>query len=93
MSQKLNLEQFSPQELYQLKQGFENEITTFGQSLNQLRFALDKYEEGKRSIKALEETDDKEELLMPLSSSLYIEGFLNNRKNVPLARLRTKKFT
>jgi len=24
MSQKLNLEQFNPQELYQLKQGFEN---------------------------------------------------------------------
>ena len=60
MAQKINLEQFNPQELYQLKQGFENEITTLGQSLNQLRFALDKYEEGKRSIKAIEEVEEKE---------------------------------
>lgn len=44
MSQKINLEQFNPQELYQLKQGFESEITNFGQSLSQFRFALDKYE-------------------------------------------------
>lgn len=82
MAQKINLEQFNPQELYQLKQGFENEITTLGQSLNQLRFALDKYEEGKRSIKAVEETGEKEEVLMPLSNSLYVEGYLTNKQNV-----------
>lgn len=54
MTQKINIEQYNPQELYQLKQGFENEITTLGQSMNQLRFALEKYEEGKRSIRAVE---------------------------------------
>jgi uncharacterized membrane protein YccC len=37
---KLNIEQCNPQELYQLKQGFESEITTLGQSMNQLRYAL-----------------------------------------------------
>lgn len=54
MTQNLKLDQFSPQELYQLKQGFESEISSLGQNLSQLRFALDKYEEGKRSIKAVE---------------------------------------
>jgi hypothetical protein len=49
--------------------------------MNQLRFALDKYEEGKRSIKAVEECKEDEELLMPLSHSLYIQGYLNNRVN------------
>lgn len=58
MTQKINLEQFSPQELYQLKQGFEGEINTFTQSLSQFRFAMDKYEEGKRAIKAAEEIKD-----------------------------------
>jgi prefoldin subunit 5 len=84
MTQKGNIDQYTPQELYQIKQGFEGEITTLGQSMNQLRFALEKYEEGKRSIRAVEECKDDEELLMPLSNSLYIQGYLNNRANVDL---------
>jgi prefoldin subunit 5 len=51
-TQKVNLDQFSPQELYQLKQGFEGELNTLQQSMNQFRFAMDKYEEGIRAIKA-----------------------------------------
>ena len=47
--------------------------------MNQLRFALEKYEEGKRSIKAVEECQSDEQLLMPLSNSLYIMGTLNNQ--------------
>ncbi len=69
---KANIDQFNAQELYQLKQGAENEIGSLGQSLNQLKFALDKYEEGKRSIKAIDEVDPNQEMLMPLSSSLYV---------------------
>lgn len=84
MAQKGSIDQYTPQELYQIKQGFEGEITTLGQSMNQLRFALEKYEEGKRSIRAVEECKDEEELLMPLSNSLYIQGYLNNRANVHL---------
>lgn len=45
MSQsKVNLDQFSPQELYQLKQGFEGELNTLNQSMSQFRFAMDKFE-------------------------------------------------
>jgi hypothetical protein len=83
-----NIEQYTPQELYQIKQGFEGEITTLGQSMNQLRFALEKYEEGKRSIRAVEECKEDEELLMPLSNSLYIQGYLNNRSKVFIALCR-----
>ena len=44
MSQKqVNLDQFSPQELYQLKQGFEGELNTLSQSMSQFRFAMEKY--------------------------------------------------
>lgn len=56
MSQsKVNLDQFSPQELYQLKQGFEGELNTLNQSMSQFRFAMDKYEQGIRAIKASKE--------------------------------------
>ena len=53
--QQVNLDQFSPQELYQLKQGFEGELNSLNQSMSQFRFAMQKYEEGKRAIKAAEE--------------------------------------
>jgi prefoldin subunit 5 len=72
MAQKVNLDQFSAQELNQLKQGFEAELNTLSQSMNQFRFAMDKYDEGKRSIKAAEDCKDNEEMLIPLSNSLYI---------------------
>lgn len=52
--QQINLNQFSAQEIYQLKQGFEGELNTLTQSMNQFRFAMEKYEEGKRAIKAAE---------------------------------------
>lgn len=90
---RANIEQYTPQELYQIKQGFEGEITTLGQSMNQLRFALEKYEEGKRSIRAVEECREEEELLMPLSNSLYIQGYLNNRSKVPSHQCRMKRYT
>lgn len=61
--------------------------------MNQLKFALEKYEEGKRSIKAVEECNDSESILMPLSNSLYIQGHLNNTQNVILDLSRTKKCT
>lgn len=54
-SQQINLDQFTPQEIYQLKQGFEGELNTLNQSMAQFRFAMDKYEEGKRAIKAAED--------------------------------------
>lgn len=41
--QAVNLDQFSPQEIYQLKQGFEGELNTLNQSMSQFRFAMDKY--------------------------------------------------
>jgi hypothetical protein len=88
-----NIENYTPQELYQIKQGFEGEITTLGQSMNQLRFALEKYEEGKRSIRAIEECREDEELLMPLSNSLYIQGYLNNRGKVYSVLYRTIRYT
>lgn len=43
MTQKVSLDQFNPQELFQLKQGFEGEINTLSQSMSQFRFAMDKY--------------------------------------------------
>jgi prefoldin subunit 5 len=53
--QVINLNDFSPEELYQLKQGFDSEINSLNQSMAQFRFAMDKYEEGRRAIKGAEE--------------------------------------
>lgn len=43
---------------------------------------MEKYEEGRRAIKAAEDCRDNEEMLIPLSTSLFIEGTLANTKEV-----------
>ena len=58
--QQVNLDQFSPQELYQLKQGFEGELKTLNQSMSQFRYAMEKYEEGRRAIRAAEDCRESE---------------------------------
>lgn len=58
--QQVNLDQFSPQELYQLKQGFEGELNTLNQSMSQFRYAMEKYEEGRRAIRAAEDCRESE---------------------------------
>ena len=40
--------------------------------MSQFRFAMDKYEEGIRAIKASKECKENEEMLLPLSNALYI---------------------
>ena len=46
--------------------------------MQQFRYAIERFEEGKRSIKAAEELKNNEEMLIPLSNALYIEGVLDN---------------
>ena len=48
--------------------------------MSQFRYAMEKYEEGRRAIKAAEDCRHEEEMLIPLSGSLYIEGCLANAK-------------
>ena len=52
--------------------------------MNQFRYAQEKYEEGKRALKAAEDLKPEENMLLPLSNALYIQGSIDNVVNVPI---------
>jgi len=60
--------------------------------MGHFRFAMDKFEEGKRAIRAAEDLKPEEEMLIPLSNALYIEGTIDNIKDVDnLVYVRVKR--
>ena len=61
--------------------------------MSQFRYAQEKYEEGKRALKAAEDCKAEEEMLIPLSNALYVEGNMDNIKDVTLSKRRAKECT
>ncbi|EGR28931.1 prefoldin subunit 5, putative [Ichthyophthirius multifiliis] len=72
------LDKLNPQQLTEVKRSLEEEIQVLNQSLNQFKVAISKYEESKQIIKTLENAQQDQELLVPISSSLYVPGSLQN---------------
>lgn len=76
--QKVALDSLSPQQIMQIKQQFESEIKILSESLSQLKFAYERYDESKNTIKDAEKCNTTDEILIPLSGSLYIPGHMDN---------------
>lgn len=82
--QKVPLESLPPQQILQIKKQFEQDLSVLNESLGQLKFAYDRYEESKSTIQAAEKTTPDDEILIPLSNSLYVPGFMDNERDVRL---------
>lgn len=50
--QKVSLDSLPPQQILQIKQQFEQDLKVLNESLSQLRFAYERYDESKNTIKA-----------------------------------------
>ena len=73
--QKLNLENYSVQELASLKKRVEEDITTIMDSYNGFKFLHKKFEDAKVLIKNVSEQKSEDtQILIPLSNSLFIPG-------------------
>lgn len=79
---KVPLQSLTPQQILQVKQQLEGELNLLNQSMSQFRFAYQKYEESKGVIKSTDQSSEKDEILIPLSNSLFIPGHLDNVRNV-----------
>ncbi|EGW35317.1 uncharacterized protein SPAPADRAFT_53603 [Spathaspora passalidarum NRRL Y-27907] len=73
MSNKIDLNKLSPQQLVDFRKSIDQEVTHFTQSLQALQAAQSKLKECITSIDNLE-AGKSEDLLIPLTSSLYIPG-------------------
>eukprot|EP01016_Furgasonia_blochmanni_P026339 TRINITY_DN2800_c0_g1_i11.p2 TRINITY_DN2800_c0_g1~~TRINITY_DN2800_c0_g1_i11.p2 ORF type:complete len:167 (+),score=50.53 TRINITY_DN2800_c0_g1_i11:1084-1584(+) len=80
---EISLDSLNPQQLLTIKKNLEEELMVLNQSLEQFKLAITRYDETKSILKAL---DDKvapsNEVLIPITSSLYIAGSLRDNKNV-----------
>ena len=91
--QKVALESLPPQQILQIKQQFEQDLRVLNESLGQLKFAYERYEESKATILAAEKVSQDDEILIPLSNSLYVPGQIDNERDVPLPALRARSTT
>ncbi|XP_075880755.1 prefoldin subunit 5 [Nelusetta ayraudi] len=78
----VNLTDLSLQQLEGLKTQLEQEIEFFTSSIGQLKVAQTKYVDAKDSLNVLNENNKGKELLVPLTSSMYVPGKLNDVENV-----------
>eukprot|EP01116_Phalansterium_solitarium_P014607 TRINITY_DN32347_c0_g1_i1.p2 TRINITY_DN32347_c0_g1~~TRINITY_DN32347_c0_g1_i1.p2 ORF type:complete len:155 (-),score=41.75 TRINITY_DN32347_c0_g1_i1:224-688(-) len=62
--------------LNQLKQNTEQEIEVISSSITQLRMAVAKFQDSKRTIASIGPETNGQKVLVPLTSSMYIPGTL-----------------
>lgn len=70
---KIDLNQLAPQQLVEFRKNIDQEVSHFTQSLQALQTAQSKLKDCITSVDNMERTKS-EELLVPLTSSLYIPG-------------------
>ncbi|TNN81388.1 Prefoldin subunit 5 [Liparis tanakae] len=78
----VNLTDLSLPQLEGLKTQLDQEIEFLTSSIGQLKVVQTKYVEAKDSMNVLNKNNKGKELLVPLTSSMYVPGTLNDVENV-----------
>ncbi|XP_043274382.1 prefoldin subunit 5 [Venturia canescens] len=74
--QQIDLKTFNLQQLGQLKQQIDQELTVFQDSLQTLKVAQNKYQESSVCLEKVTPTSKGREILVPLTDSMYVPGKL-----------------
>lgn len=74
--QTIDINSLGLQQLTQLKQQLDQEIDLFGTSLQQLKIAQTKYQESGECVEKLTPETEGKEMLVPLTTSMYVPGNL-----------------
>ncbi|XP_077385950.1 prefoldin subunit 5 [Festucalex cinctus] len=78
----INLADLSLPQLEGLKSQLDQEIEFLTSSISQLKVVQAKYVEAKDNLNSLNENNRGKELLVPLTSSMYVPGTLNDVEHV-----------
>ncbi|KPP73339.1 prefoldin subunit 5-like [Scleropages formosus] len=78
----VNLAELSLQQLEGLKSQLDQETEFLTSSIGQLKVVQTKYVEAKDSLNVLSKDNAGKELLVPLTSSMYVPGMLNDVEHV-----------
>ena len=72
----------SPQQLQDVAKALETELAQLTQSYNQLLVGVRKFQESKEVLAYLKEHGKGKEVMVPLTSSLYVPGVMEDTENV-----------
>nr|XP_056720271.1 prefoldin subunit 5 [Euleptes europaea] len=78
MAQQVNLSELSLPQLEVLKSQLDQEVEFLSSSIAQLKVVQTKYVEAKDCLTVLNKSNEGKELLVPLSSSMYVPGKLSD---------------
>uniref|UniRef100_A0A0G4FQQ8 Prefoldin subunit 5 n=1 Tax=Chromera velia CCMP2878 TaxID=1169474 RepID=A0A0G4FQQ8_9ALVE len=73
-SEPIPLSSLSLNQLFQLKQSVESEIQTLNQNIQALKLAQNKFRNSAEALVSMASGQPDNEILIPLSSSLYVKG-------------------
>ena len=78
----IDITKCSPQQLSDLGKALETELQQLTQSYNQLLMGSRKFQESKEVLAYLKEHGQGKEVMVPLTSSLYVPGVMEDTENV-----------
>ncbi|GAB5368387.1 hypothetical protein AAMO2058_001314900 [Amorphochlora amoebiformis] len=78
----IDVSQLSFEQLQAVHQGMQNEIQQLTQSFGALRLAIGRFKSSEENLTHISPDNEGKEILVPLTSSLYIPGKLTDIKKV-----------
>ncbi|XP_075407732.1 prefoldin subunit 5 [Tenrec ecaudatus] len=82
MAQSVNITELNLPQLEMLKNQLDQEVEFLSTSIAQLKVVQTKYVEAKDCLNVLNRTNEGKELLVPLTSSMYVPGKLHDVDHV-----------
>ena len=81
-NQEVDITKIPPQQLVELKKAIENEVQQLGIHYQQLLEAAKKFQDSKEVLSYMGERAEGREVMVPLTSSLYVPGVMEDSSNV-----------
>lgn len=78
----VDITKVAPQQLVQLSKAIEQEIETLTASYSQLISAINKFGDSKLVLNYLKEKSQGKQIMIPLTSSLYVPGIMEENGQV-----------
>lgn len=80
--QQIDLSKLNLQQLTQLKNQLDQELSVFQDSLQTLKMARNKFKDSKEALEQMKEDWKEQQVLVPLTSSMYVPGIIKEVDNV-----------
>jgi len=83
-TRNIDISQLEPQQLQQLRNQLQDELKALSQNLQKLRLAQRKFQESKKSVENVPLAQENNDIMIPLTRSMYVPGRLADTKTVTI---------